>query len=554
MRSFNKTHSAALQILARFTSLGAEARFFLIEAQAIEKLLNYFHWDCSPYLEEFKSSPQLPFVMTNKPEIGLPTPDNLDGQKKGNFAILKRNLRLKKLMTDDPHFPYLVETIGNLARSIKNLQGLQTSYMLNPATQSLGEHDLVLFLPSFEFLEKVFVSATKPRIVTTLVKAYLHHAVNDDSVMTKLYETVQYGLKAQEYDHHKIRPFLLLFQGMMEAVQESKWLQTNFDQILTEFFKKDIARNLKYFQCMEVLFDFIWKLYTRVPLVKKWMQEHFEQLELLGDWLEKNKEPPVQFAQQMSGQQIFKMNKTRNGILNASRYNKHQNQVLYYYRQTCYNNMKNKTDIDLSQEVDLDMVDVQDYKFVGKQKVDLLEDRFVPHAVTATILTDLDEIAQLKITHNDGTQDQVNWILTQKCKIFSHGLIASLYKSREMARISEVLIKRAEVEAQTRAKLELERKEAQQTESQQQQQDYFIKSNNNQQQSDEDDEDDEDEDDEHMAQDGGYHNNNSGYRQAPNDDVEVQQDAGSVKSTDMNFDPDANNEDIQDFYDGQISD
>jgi hypothetical protein len=93
----------------------------MIEGGALEKLLNYFHWDCSPYLEEFKLAPLLPFEQNMRPEIGLPTPDNLDGQKKGNFAILKRNLRLKKLMTEDPHFPYLVETMANLARSIKNI-------------------------------------------------------------------------------------------------------------------------------------------------------------------------------------------------------------------------------------------------------------------------------------------------------------------------------------------------------------------------------------------------------------------------------------------------
>jgi hypothetical protein len=39
---------------------------------------------------------------------------------------------------------------------------------------------MVLFLPSHEFLEKVFYNATKPRIVTSLCQAYLHHAVNDD--------------------------------------------------------------------------------------------------------------------------------------------------------------------------------------------------------------------------------------------------------------------------------------------------------------------------------------------------------------------------------------
>jgi len=56
MRSYTKTHSATLQLLARFSSLGAEARYFMIEARGIEKMLNYFHWDCSPYLEEFKAA------------------------------------------------------------------------------------------------------------------------------------------------------------------------------------------------------------------------------------------------------------------------------------------------------------------------------------------------------------------------------------------------------------------------------------------------------------------------------------------------------------------
>lgn len=322
MRNFTKTHTAALQLLARFSSLGQEVRYFMIEGKAIEKMLNYFHWECSPYLEEFKAAPWPQIVVLSKPDIGLPTPDSTDGQKKGQFAILKRNMRMKKLMTEDPHFGYLVEAIANLARSVKSIQGAATRYMLNPSTQSLGEHDVVLFLPMHEFLEKVFHSATKPRIITTLCKAYLHHSVNDDSVMSKLHETVQYGLK--EYDHNKIRPFLILFQSMMEAVQESKWLTTNFEVVINDFFKKDVHRNARYFQVMEVLFDFIWKLYTRVPRVKQWMDDNLEVWSFLGEWLEKNREPPLQFAQ-MGGQQVFKMSKTRKAPLNSNRFDKHQN-------------------------------------------------------------------------------------------------------------------------------------------------------------------------------------------------------------------------------------
>lgn len=90
-------------------------------------MLNFFHWECSPYLEEFKNAPRYPFEVNQNPEIGLPTPENLN-EKKGRFALIKRTLRQKKLLTDEPHFHYLVETIANLARSIKNQQNKQTKY------------------------------------------------------------------------------------------------------------------------------------------------------------------------------------------------------------------------------------------------------------------------------------------------------------------------------------------------------------------------------------------------------------------------------------------
>lgn len=48
--------------------------------------------------------------------------------------------------------------------------------------------------------------------------------------------------------------------------------------------------------------------------------------------------------------------------------------------------MKNRVQVDLSGDIDLDTVDVQDYKLVSKMKVDYLEDRFVPHSVTATVV------------------------------------------------------------------------------------------------------------------------------------------------------------------------
>jgi hypothetical protein len=47
---------------------------------------------------------------------------------------------------------------------------------------------------------------------------------------------------------------------------------------------------------MEVMFDFVWKMYSRIPSVRKWMQVRHDVWEFIGDWLEKNREPPTQYA------------------------------------------------------------------------------------------------------------------------------------------------------------------------------------------------------------------------------------------------------------------
>lgn len=59
--------------------------------------------------------------------------------------------------------------------------------------------------------------------------------------------------------------------------------------------------------------------------------------------------------------------------------------------------MKNKVNTDLSSEVDLDILCVQDFKLVNGMKVDLLEDKLVPLVQSGTIMTDLDEIVQVRI-------------------------------------------------------------------------------------------------------------------------------------------------------------
>jgi hypothetical protein len=97
---------------------------------------------------------------------------------------------------------------------------------------------------------------------------------------------------------------------------------------------------------MEVMFDFVWKMYTRIPYVRRWMQERHEVWAFMGEWLERNREPPINYANQPNA--TFRMNRSRTGKLNPGRFDKQKNQVLFYYRSTIFNNMRNNVDLDLS--------------------------------------------------------------------------------------------------------------------------------------------------------------------------------------------------------------
>jgi len=80
--------------------------------------------------------------------------------------------------------------------------------------------------------------------------------------------------------------------------------------------------------------------------------------------------------------------------------------------------MKNKTNMDLSAEVDLDAVCVQDFKLENGMKIDILEDRFSLVTKQAVICTELDEVVNVELVVEEGVQRQTNWILTTKCKIY----------------------------------------------------------------------------------------------------------------------------------------
>jgi len=72
----------------------------------------------------------------------------------------------------------------------------------------------VLFLPDVSFIWTLFAAAHKSRAAVALSKAYIHHSYYDPNLIKTCFTVVIQGL--DEYDFDKCRPFLILFQHMLE--------------------------------------------------------------------------------------------------------------------------------------------------------------------------------------------------------------------------------------------------------------------------------------------------------------------------------------------------
>lgn len=182
------------------------------------------------------------------------------------------------MKSDKPKFNALIECFCNCVRSlhveapVTLAKGqLNTPFAHENTAFELSRNEKILFMPDSAFLQKIFASATKPRSVIALAKAYMHVNYYDQEGASKLWDLVKSGLG--DYDADKLRPFLVLFQHMLEA-QESPPFSMQYEKWLAEFVGFSLQQNAKYFQWMETVIDWIIKVCFRYPHVLNWFSSN----------------------------------------------------------------------------------------------------------------------------------------------------------------------------------------------------------------------------------------------------------------------------------------
>jgi hypothetical protein len=62
---------------------------------------------------------------------------------------------------------------------------------------------------------------------------------------------------------------------------------------MCDFLQKIVPENSRFFAWMETAIDFLFKFYSRIPMIRQWLIANPESWEFINNWNDKNREPPA---------------------------------------------------------------------------------------------------------------------------------------------------------------------------------------------------------------------------------------------------------------------
>jgi hypothetical protein len=158
------------------------------------------------------------------------------------------------------------------------------------------------------------------------------------------------------------------------------------------------------------------------------------------EWLKQNPEPPVtqQYYGQYNQQQSqCKLNKNKYAKQRNLRYDKLANQAALFLRRTYLIHLKDPNHVlDLSHEVDLDQLDLTDYKYMREMMLDYINGDLNPMALEPCVVTtEMEELLSIKFVNTDKTM----WEAQEKNKFYPAGIIGSTHLNKEYKKVFEAI-------------------------------------------------------------------------------------------------------------------
>ena len=127
-------------------------------------------------------------------------------------------------------------------------------------------------------------------------------------------------------------------------------------------FLDTVKLNQQFYKFMETIYDFIFKITSRLPAAREWFRTHKLKWSFLNEWNENCRFP----VNPMDPSNNVRLYKKRGNMQLHAQYLKseaYKNHAVREARLKRLEMLKQNTQPDLSQEPDFDLVDLQDYKF-----------------------------------------------------------------------------------------------------------------------------------------------------------------------------------------------
>ena len=278
-------------------------------------------------------------------------------------------------------------------------------------------------MPDAHFIATLFASAGKARGAVALSQAYVHYSFYNADHCHRLMEVIEHGL--QKYDYDKIKPFLILFQHLLEQAHASPVINQMAEQWIKDFFETMLLQQVVCYQLVEVVTDWVIKVAFRLPLMRDWMRANPKSWSYLIDFFKLNPEPPM--LNNYDRTSNIRLTKSINAKISPYRYTDPiRNRAHNFYRRNCLIQIKSGQGIpDVSGEVDIDYYHLDDFKLQKDQKVYLCLDKHLQLFAGTIVCTEMDELCYVRTTD---TEQLSCWEATDKGRPFLSGIWENSYK------------------------------------------------------------------------------------------------------------------------------
>lgn len=415
-RVYTEFNANYFELLARFASLGKEARLYLLKAKIVGRIMNFYLQDASPYVEYFNDCSDLSFEENHNVELGLPI--KMENVKMSMWEELFMKKRDAQIEQGAQNYTYIYETLSLCLRSCVIKAEDAPTFVDDLRYTNLDEKELELLKWDEKDIMGIVDSCVTKLAAKHLGSVFLHLINNNLEMDAMLRQVLIQGINDKQLDD--LKPYFPIFKRYLFIQDEHT--EERMSEGIREYFTV-LKNNIKYASFMSAFIAFMVKLCNINQGIAEILASCPKEWEWVIEWIKKNPCPAKTSSQQF---------KNTTKIIATSQY--------YQRRLEDIRDGKIET---FEDEYDSDD-DMTEHKFYKDEKLDF--EYSTQGWTTADVALSLDEMVHIQIFAFN--QEKSFWLTIDDERL------APYLKMQERHDIKAIEANKAEIEKQLRKNIQ----------------------------------------------------------------------------------------------------